>query len=147
MPYSLRFMARETLVALRVRDASLFRLYRYWYDSFRKDSQTLHWSNMLVVLQGSFTIASSIPPSCKCPPNRSICILSNCISTPETFDIVSSTVEIAPRRNLAQISRVLTQISSGKLFNDDNPCYIPINDFVGKAVTQMTTWLLEGTFG
>lgn len=65
-------------------------------------------------------------------------------STPETFDIVSKTVEVAPRRNLAQISRVLTQISSGKLFSDENPCYVPINDFVGKAITQMTAWLLEG---
>jgi hypothetical protein len=65
-------------------------------------------------------------------------------STPETFDIVSSTVDLAARKNLAQISKVLTQIASGSLFGEDSPIYFPMNDFVRKAILQMSTWLVEG---
>lgn len=64
--------------------------------------------------------------------------------TPETFDIVTNTVNVASRKNLAQISRILTQITSGVEFGDDKPSYVPINDYVRKAIAQMTTWLLEG---
>jgi hypothetical protein len=67
-----------------------------------------------------------------------------CHSTPETFDIVTNTVDIASRKNLAQISRILTQITSGSVFGDDKPSYVPINDYVRKAIKQMSTWLLEG---
>jgi Ras GTPase-activating-like protein IQGAP2/3 len=57
---------------------------------------------------------------------------------------VTNTVDVASRKNLAQISRILTQITSGSEFGDDNPIYVPINDYVRKAINQMTGWLLEG---
>ncbi|KAF8897516.1 ras GTPase-activating protein [Infundibulicybe gibba] len=65
------------------------------------------------------------------------------IITPETFDIASKTVGIASRKNLAQISRILTQITSGVEFGDDNPSYVPINDYVRKAMSQMSSWMIE----
>ncbi|TFY81447.1 hypothetical protein EWM64_g2563 [Hericium alpestre] len=65
------------------------------------------------------------------------------IITPETFDIVTKTVDITSRKNLAQISKVLAQITSGKEFGDDSPSYIPINDYVHKTVKQFGVWLLE----
>ena len=67
-----------------------------------------------------------------------------CHSTPETFDIVTNTVDVASRKNLAQISRILTQITSGFEFGDDKPSFVPINDYVRKAIKQMSSWLLEG---
>lgn len=67
------------------------------------------------------------------------------LSAPETFGIVTSTVDISSRKNLDQISKVLTQVTTGVEFGDDNPSYIPINDFVQKAIKQVTQWLLEGT--
>ena len=66
--------------------------------------------------------------------------------TPETFDIVSKTVDIASRKNLAQISKILAQITSGSEFNDDNPIYVPINDYVRKAIQEMSNWLIEGSY-
>jgi hypothetical protein len=66
--------------------------------------------------------------------------------TPETFDIVSKTVDIAGRKNLAQISRMLTQITSGREFDDNNPCYVPVNEYVRKAIGELTTWLIEGMY-
>jgi Ras GTPase-activating-like protein IQGAP2/3 len=74
----------------------------------------------------------------------SIHVHSECRSTPETFDIVTNTVDVASRKNLAQISKILTQITSGSEFGDDKPSYVPINDYVRKAITQMSSWLLEG---
>ena len=65
-------------------------------------------------------------------------------STPETFDIVSNTIDIGARKNLAQISKVLTQITGGHEFGDDAPAYIPINDFVKKSMQQVFAWLLDG---
>lgn len=64
--------------------------------------------------------------------------------TPETFDIVSETINVETRKNLAQVSRLLTQITKGLEFGDDNPHYIPVNDYVRNAIQQMTSWLFEG---
>lgn len=67
-------------------------------------------------------------------------------STPETFDIVSNTIDIGARKNLAQVSKVLTQITGGRDFGDDMPAYIPINDFVRKSMQQVFAWLLDGEY-
>jgi len=65
--------------------------------------------------------------------------------SPEAFDIVPKTINLtAGKKNLAQISKVLTQIISGSEFGDDKPSYVPINDFVRKAIQQITAWLIEG---
>jgi Ras GTPase-activating-like protein IQGAP2/3 len=45
---------------------------------------------------------------------------------------------------LAQISKVLTQITGGSEFGEDSPSYLPINEFVRKAIAQMTAWFIEG---
>jgi hypothetical protein len=58
---------------------------------------------------------------------------------------VSSTIDVSSRKNLAQISRVLTQITTGNVFSENVPSYIPINDYVGKAISQLGAWLIEGT--
>jgi Ras GTPase-activating-like protein IQGAP2/3 len=65
-------------------------------------------------------------------------------STPETFDIVTNTISIDARKNLAQISKVLTQITSGSEFGEESPSYLPINEFVRKTIAQMSAWLIEG---
>lgn len=65
------------------------------------------------------------------------------IIAPETFDIVAKTVNTAGRKNLAQISKVLTQITSGSQFDDDSPMYVPINDYVLKAIAEISTWFIE----
>lgn len=70
-------------------------------------------------------------------------LINPVIVTPETFDIVTNTIEPPARKNLAQISKVLTQITSGTEFDDRNPSYVPINDFVNKSITQMSAWFLE----
>ena len=67
-------------------------------------------------------------------------------STPETFDMVSSTVDVSSRKNLAQISKVLSQVTSGVEFGDETPSYIPINEYVKRAILQFTSWLFEGTY-
>ncbi|KZV69162.1 hypothetical protein PENSPDRAFT_753609 [Peniophora sp. CONT] len=65
------------------------------------------------------------------------------VITPETYNIVTQTLDIGTRKNLAQISRVMTQISSGLPFDEQSPAYIPMNDFVTKAITRMGAWLTE----
>ncbi|KAH7929429.1 ras GTPase-activating protein [Leucogyrophana mollusca] len=69
--------------------------------------------------------------------------LNPAILTPETFDMVPTTIDVATRKNLAQISKVLTQIASGSEFSDDHPSYVPINDYIRKTVGQMTVWMLQ----
>ncbi|KAF8076365.1 ras GTPase-activating protein [Lyophyllum atratum] len=65
------------------------------------------------------------------------------IIAPETFDIVSKTLSTAARMNLAQISKVLTQITNGSQFDEDSPMYVPINDYVQKAIAEISAWLIE----
>ncbi|KAJ6613476.1 hypothetical protein B0H10DRAFT_1805473, partial [Mycena sp. CBHHK59/15] len=109
MPYSIRYLARETLIALRER--------------FPDAPETLYAACI-----GRLVYYRYINPA---------------IVTPETFDIVSTTVDRDARKNLDQISKVLTQITSGSEFDDDSPNYVPINEFVRKAIAQMTAWLIE----
>ncbi|PCH41536.1 hypothetical protein WOLCODRAFT_70665 [Wolfiporia cocos MD-104 SS10] len=109
MPYGMRYMARETLHAVREQfpnapveacAACIARLVYYRY-------------------------------------------INPAIITPETYDIVSSTIDIASRKNLAQISKMLTQITSGAEFNDDMPSYIPVNDYVRKSIQQISSWMIK----
>ena len=64
--------------------------------------------------------------------------------TPEVFEIIPKTVKVTARKNLAQVSKVLTQIITARHFGDDQPTFMPINDFVGEASGRMCAWLLEG---
>ncbi|KAF8195779.1 hypothetical protein K438DRAFT_1968278 [Mycena galopus ATCC 62051] len=88
MPYNIRYLARETLVALREK-------YPDAPDTFVR-----------------------------------------LFSAPNTIDREA-------RKNLDQISKVLTQITTGSEFDDDTPKYVPINEFVRRGITEMTAWLLE----
>ncbi|CAE6447844.1 unnamed protein product [Rhizoctonia solani] len=63
------------------------------------------------------------------------------IITPETYDVVSTTITPAARRNLAEISKVLTQISSGYEFETSN--LASINDFVSANIPTMAAWFLQ----
>lgn len=68
-----------------------------------------------------------------------------CCRAPEMFDIVPKTVNITTgKKNLAQISKVLSQITTGMEFGDDKPSYVPINEFVRKAIAQFSGWLIQG---
>lgn len=70
---------------------------------------------------------------------------SDCHSrTPETFDLVPNTISPQARKNLAEISALLTQITNGTLFGEDNPWMMSINTFVEVAIKQMGDWFLEG---
>ncbi|CAK5275652.1 unnamed protein product [Mycena citricolor] len=109
MPYSIRYLARETLIALKER--------------FPDATDTMYAACI-----GRLVYYRCINPA---------------IVTPETFDLVSKTIDRDARRNLDQISRVLTQITSGTEFDEDSPIYIPINEFVRTAIREMTAWLLE----
>ncbi|KAI0068683.1 hypothetical protein BV25DRAFT_1792222 [Artomyces pyxidatus] len=109
MPYGMRYLARETLAAIRTK--------------FPGATEEAYAACI-----GRLVFYRYINPA---------------IITPETFDIVTSTVDIGSRKNLAQISKVLAQITSGLEFGDDTPSYIPINEYVRKAIAQFTAWLLE----
>ncbi len=64
---------------------------------------------------------------------------------PEMFDIIPKSVNTTTaKKNLAQIAKVLGQITSGTEFGDDKPSYIPINDFVRNAIGQLTSWFMQG---
>ncbi|KAJ8482250.1 hypothetical protein ONZ45_g15020 [Pleurotus djamor] len=109
MPYSMRYLARETLAAVR--------------DQFPGSSDEVLASCISRLIYYRY--------------------INPAIITPETFDIVDKTIDIGSRKNLAQISKILAQITTGSEFSDDNPSYIPINGYVSKAIGQMTAWLLE----
>ena len=67
--------------------------------------------------------------------------LNPAIVAPEGFDVVESLVGPVQRKNLAEVSKMLTQIAVGKLFNDDNPYLQPLNDYVSHASERFTKWL------
>src|ERR1700722_14699694 len=82
----------------------------------------------------------------ECLGSFTLALRVSVLSTPETFDMVSSTVDVSSRKNLAQISKVLSQVTSGLEFGDDTPSYVPINEYVKRAILQFTSWLFEGRY-
>jgi Ras GTPase-activating-like protein IQGAP2/3 len=60
--------------------------------------------------------------------------------------MISTTVDIVSKKNLAQISHVLTQIASGSEFSDDSPQFVPINEMVRKTVEETTAWMLQSDY-
>ncbi|GAC94660.1 GTPase activating protein [Pseudozyma hubeiensis SY62] len=67
--------------------------------------------------------------------------LNPAIVAPEGFDVVETLVGPVQRKNLAEVSKMLTQIAVGRLFNDDNPYLQPLNDYVSHASERFTKWL------
>ncbi|KAI7832446.1 hypothetical protein BC939DRAFT_435523 [Gamsiella multidivaricata] len=59
--------------------------------------------------------------------------LNPAIVAPEGFDVIEGVVNPMQRKNLAEISKMLNQISVGKLFSDDNVYLKPLNEYVGYA--------------
>ncbi|KAG8822729.1 hypothetical protein FRC17_009483, partial [Serendipita sp. 399] len=109
VPYSLRYIARETLAALRER----------FPDQPEDD---------YAIAIGRLIYYRYINPA---------------IIAPETFDVVSNTISAQARKNLAQISSVLIQITSGRPYGDENPTMQSINTFVESAIRRMNDWFLE----
>ncbi|KAF8165362.1 IQ domain-containing protein-containing RasGAP [Crassisporium funariophilum] len=110
MPYSMRYLARETLISLQEK-----------FPGAPED--------VLGACIGRLVFFYYINPA---------------LMSPEMFDIAPKTVNIETgKKNLAQISIVLAQIMTGTEFGDDKPSYVPINDFVRKAIQQLTSWVIE----
>ena len=65
-------------------------------------------------------------------------------SNPETFDLTGGTVSPQARKNLAAISKVLTQIASGQPFGDEDPVLQSLNSYVTEAIDVVTNWFIEG---
>lgn len=66
------------------------------------------------------------------------------LRNPETFDVISGTIGPQPLKNLAAISRVLSQIANGEVFGDDQPLLQPVNSFVAESIVLFSEWFFEG---
>lgn len=67
--------------------------------------------------------------------------LNPAIVAPEGFDVIDGVIGPMQRKNLAEVSKMMTQISNGRLFTDDNPYLQPLNEYVQQASTRFTQWL------
>lgn len=71
--------------------------------------------------------------------------LNPAIVAPEGFDVIETLVGPVQRKNLAEVSKMLTQIAAGRLFSDDNPYLQPLNEYVTSASQRFTQWLHQVT--
>ncbi|KAI0080889.1 hypothetical protein K474DRAFT_1589057 [Panus rudis PR-1116 ss-1] len=110
MPYGMRYLARESLIALKTK--------------FPEASNEEYAACLARLVYYRF--------------------INPAIITPEVFDIVPNTIEVTERRNLAQIARVLTQITTGRAFDEEtDPALTPINPFVETSIEQFSAWLFQ----
>lgn len=72
------------------------------------------------------------------------CFRSN--SAPEGFDVIEGVINPQQRKNLAEISKMLNQISVGKLFASENTCLTPLNEYVEYAGNRFATYFKNGEF-
>jgi hypothetical protein len=91
-------------------------------------------------------IAFSTLPLCK---SYNICFVNvsySCArSAPETYDVVDSVIEPLQRKNLGEVSKMLNQISVGRLFSDDYPYLQPLNQYVTDASARFSRWVSAGS--
>jgi hypothetical protein len=149
MPYGVRYLARETLAAVRVSSSNLIYPLVSLVTLFRTNSLMLPKNHAQPASAASSSIGISTRRSCEWAYitwSLYAALSVPVSSTPETFDIVSTTVDVSSRKNLAQISKVLSQVTSGLEFGDETPSYIPINEYVKRAILQFTSWLFEGRY-
>ena len=58
--------------------------------------------------------------------------------------MISGTLGPVPKKNLVEISKMLSQIATGEVFGDDNPCLQPLNSYVAEAIPIFSDWFREG---
>ncbi|CAG8494303.1 10610_t:CDS:10 [Racocetra fulgida] len=63
----------------------------------------------------------------------------------ERFDVIDTVVSPMQRKNLAEISKMLNQISVGKLFSEDNIYLQPLNEYVAYAGDRFLKFFKEVT--
>ncbi|KAG0056318.1 hypothetical protein BGZ83_005686 [Gryganskiella cystojenkinii] len=71
--------------------------------------------------------------------------LNPAIVAPEGFDVIEGVVNPMQRKNLAEISKMLNQISVGKLFANENTCLTPLNEYVEYAGNRFATYFKNVT--
>ncbi|KAI8340669.1 Rho GTPase activation protein [Chlamydoabsidia padenii] len=71
--------------------------------------------------------------------------LNPAIVAPEQYDVVDAIINPIQRRNLAEISKMLQYISSGKTFDKSEHFISPLNDYVVEAGDRFANWFMEVT--
>ncbi|KAI9308755.1 hypothetical protein BJ944DRAFT_246306 [Cunninghamella echinulata] len=71
--------------------------------------------------------------------------LNPAIVSPEQYDVIDHNIDSHQRKNLAEISRMLQQISSGKIFDANDLFLAPLNDYVADAGYRFEQWFLNVT--
>lgn len=71
--------------------------------------------------------------------------LNPAIIAPEQYDVVETVITPMQRKNLAEVSKMLQQISSGKVFDANDLFLAPLNDYVFEAGQRFSQWFLALT--
>ncbi|KAI8391606.1 RasGAP C-terminus-domain-containing protein [Radiomyces spectabilis] len=66
-------------------------------------------------------------------------------SAPEQYDVIQAVIHPVQRRNLAEISKMLQAVSSGRLFTAQDMFLAPLNDYVAHATKQFNQWFMQLT--
>ncbi|KAL7267915.1 iqgap-related protein [Rhizina undulata] len=59
------------------------------------------------------------------------------VLNPDTFGIIDKSLTPQQKKNLGELSKMLSQISSGRLFSRDNVYLQPLNEYVAAAISRM----------
>ncbi|KAJ2499886.1 iqgap- protein, partial [Coemansia sp. RSA 1972] len=62
------------------------------------------------------------------------------IVAPESFDVIETTISPFQRKNLAEIAKMLNQVSVGKHFSEDNMFLQPLNNYVGYTSAKFLSY-------
>ncbi|ORX84099.1 hypothetical protein BCR32DRAFT_218164 [Anaeromyces robustus] len=65
------------------------------------------------------------------------------ICAPEAFDVIESVIDQTQRKNLAEISKLLHNISVNKPFADDNPWLQPLNEYISIAGNKFASFFTK----
>ncbi|GAA5905227.1 hypothetical protein JCM6882_003721 [Rhodosporidiobolus microsporus] len=69
--------------------------------------------------------------------------LQPAIVAPEIAGIVEGVLPPVQRQNLAEVAKMLNQITVGRLFGDQQPYLRPMNDFITTSAGQFLNWMSD----
>ncbi|KAI9497788.1 Rho GTPase activation protein [Zychaea mexicana] len=71
--------------------------------------------------------------------------LNPAIVAPEQYEVIEAIVLPVQRKNLAEVAKMLQQISSGQEFDNNDIFLAPLNEFVKKSSKEFANWFMELT--
>lgn len=144
----------ETLKAFEKNMANLQTSADKFLDAIVKSLNRMPYGIRYIARQLERELLAKFPPQNKEEEDRILRVVGNlvyyrymnpAIVAPEGFDVIDQLITPQQRKNLAEISKTLQQISVNRAFDNEYGYMSPMNPYILKAASKMSDFFREST--